>query len=202
VTDERIESPDPQPPPSGSPPHDSTDGAARAVDYRALGDEPERSFAVVLATGDEVVASLEAFARATGVDAASFTAIGAVSDVTLGFFDLDVRDYRRIPLREQAEVVSLVGDITQAADDGAGERRPTSRERTVHGHIVVGRSDGSTLGGHLLEAHVRPTLEVIVTETPARLRRRYDPGTGLALIDLEGSDTAHRGEGGPTPPEA
>ena len=170
--------------------------------YRALGDEPERSFAIVLVTGDEVVASLEAFARETGVDAASFTAIGAVSDVMLGFFDLDVSDYRRIPLREQAEVVSLVGDITRAADDRAGERRRTSPERTIHGHIVVGRSDGSTLGGHLLEAHVRPTLEVIVTETPARLRRRYDPRTGLALIDLERSDTAPASEKGPTPREA
>lgn len=155
--------------------------------YRALGDEPERSYAVVLATGDEVVASLEAFARETGVDAASFTAIGAVSDVTLGFFDLEASDYRRIPVHEQAEVVSLVGDITRAPDAGGEAPGRVGSERTVHGHIVIGRADGGTLGGHLLEAHVRPTLEVIVTETPARLRRRYDPRTGLALIDLEAS---------------
>src|SRR5207248_8373816 len=56
---------------------------------------------------------------------------------------------------------------------------------TLHAHLVVGRRDGTTLGGHLLEGHVWPTLEVIVTETPAHLRKSLDPETGLALIDIE-----------------
>jgi predicted DNA-binding protein with PD1-like motif len=50
--------------------------------------------------------------------------------------------------------------------------------------VVVGRSDGSTLAGHLLEARVRPTLELMITETPTQLRRRHDPESGLALISL------------------
>jgi uncharacterized protein len=164
--------------------------------YQALGDGPHRSFAVVLAPGDEVMGSLETFARESGVDGAAFTAIGAVSDVVIGFFDLDRRDYRRIPVDEQVEVLSLVGAITRSAEGQSAEARPPARDqgralegtdsraRTVHAHIVVGRVDGSTMGGHLLEAHVRPTLEVVVTETPAHLRRRYDPATGLTLIDL------------------
>jgi uncharacterized protein len=55
----------------------------------------------------------------------------------------------------------------------------------VHAHVVLGRSDGTAYGGHLLAAHVWPTLEVVVTEEPRHLRRTIDAQTGLALIDLE-----------------
>jgi len=141
-------------------------------------DDQRRVFAVVLDAGEEIAASLEEFARETGVDAASFTAIGAISTATLGFFDPELGDYRGIPVTEQAEVVSLVGDITRSSDSD------DSDTRTVHGHIVVARSDGSTIGGHLIRASVYPTLEIVVHESPAHLRRSYDPRTGLALIDL------------------
>ena len=55
---------------------------------------------------------------------------------------------------------------------------------TVHAHVVVGCWDGSTRGGHLLQAHVRPTLEVMLVESPAHLQKRHDPESGLALIAL------------------
>jgi predicted DNA-binding protein with PD1-like motif len=57
----------------------------------------------------------------------------------------------------------------------------------IHAHAVVGLRDGSTRGGHLKEASVFPTLEVIIEETPTELRRGYDPETGLPLIDLDAS---------------
>jgi predicted DNA-binding protein with PD1-like motif len=76
-------------------------------------------------------------------------------------------------------VLSLVGDIALA--DG---------EPQVHAHVVLGRADGSTVGGHLLEGRVWPTLEVIVTELPAALRKRHDEQTGLALIDLDAAPPA------------
>jgi len=101
------------------------------------------------------------------------TAIGALSDVTLGYFDRARKDYKRIPLAEQVEVLALVGDI--ALDQG---------EPKVHAHIVVGKGDGAAHGGHLLEAHVWPTLEVILVESPEHLRRETDEETGLALIRL------------------
>jgi predicted DNA-binding protein with PD1-like motif len=49
---------------------------------------------------------------------------------------------------------------------------------------VLGCADGTTRGGHLLEGYARPTLELILTESPAQLRRRFNPAAGLALIDL------------------
>jgi predicted DNA-binding protein with PD1-like motif len=52
----------------------------------------------------------------------------------------------------------------------------------LHAHVVVGKADGTAHGGHLLAAVVRPTLEVILVESPRHLQRRHDAETGLALI--------------------
>jgi predicted DNA-binding protein with PD1-like motif len=91
----------------------------------------------------------------------------------LGFFDWGQKHYTKIPLREQVKVLSLVGDI--ALKDG---------QPALHAHVVVGKPDGTAHGGHLMEAHVRPTLEVILVESPSFLRRTLDPASGLALIDI------------------
>ena len=105
------------------------------------------------------------------ITAAQISSIGALSDETLSYFDWDKKEYMKIPVREQVEVASLLGDIAEA--DG---------KPALHLHIVIGKHDGQAMAGHLSEAHVRPTLEVIVTESPAHLRKRHDPESGLALI--------------------
>jgi len=133
----------------------------------------EKTFALIFETGDEAMAGLVDFARTNRLGAARFTAIGAFQDVVLGYFEWDTKEYKKIPVNEQVEVLSLIGDV--ALQDG---------EPKVHAHVVVGRSDGSTRGGHLIEAHVRPTLEVILTESPAHLRKQMDPESGLALIHI------------------
>jgi predicted DNA-binding protein with PD1-like motif len=141
---------------------------------KLLNENGERVFAVIFETGDDPVAGLTRFADEQKLGASAFTAIGAFSEATLGYFDWEKKDYERIPVREQVEVLALVGDI--ALQDGKPK---------LHAHVVLGKRDGSACGGHLLVARVRPTLEVIVTESPAHLRRKHDPVTGLALIDLE-----------------
>jgi len=133
-----------------------------------------KTFIVVFDKGDEVLSGLTTFAKGRQLAGSHFTAVGALSDVTLGYFDQQTKSYKKIPLQEQVEVLSFVGNIAVA--QGAPK---------VHAHIVVGRSDGTTRGGHFLEGHVWPTLEVVVEETPAHLQRRTDPETGLALIDLQ-----------------
>jgi len=132
----------------------------------------ERVFAVIFDKGEDPVAGLTRFAEEQNLTAAGFTAIGAFSELTLGYFDRGRKDYKRMPLKEQVEVLSLIGDI---ALDGDAPK--------VHAHVVVGRSDGTAHGGHLLEGRVWPTLEVILVESPRFLRKRHDPDTGLALID-------------------
>ena len=133
----------------------------------------ERTFVVVFDAGEEVVSDLTGFAKLNGLLAASFTAIGAFSDVTLGFFDYESKTYKEIPVNEQVELLSLIGNVA----DYEGEPR-------LHAHVVVGKRDGTTYGGHLLKAHVRPTLEVVVVELPQFLQRKIDRDTGLPLIRL------------------
>lgn len=141
---------------------------------KLLSDEGSRTYALVFDRGDEVMEELQAFAAAEGVSAAGFTAIGAFSDVTLGYFDWERKDYDEIEVDEQVEVLTLAGDV--AVKDG---------EPALHAHVVLGRSDGTAVGGHLLRARVRPTLELMLTETPGHLQKRLDEETGLALIDID-----------------
>jgi uncharacterized protein len=131
------------------------------------------SHVLVFDKGDEVIAGLTRFASEQRITGGHFTAIGAFSDVTLGFLDPESKEYEPIELDEQVEAVSLVGDVTLEND-----------EPLIHAHVVVAKRDGSAHGGHLLEAHVWPTLEVVLTESPSHLRRRVDPETGLPLIAL------------------
>ncbi len=150
-----------------------------------INDAREMTYAVVFDKGDEVISGLMDFAKRHRVAASDFTAIGAFSDVTFGYFDRERKGYKKIPIAEQVEVLSLLGNIV--LDRGAPK---------VHAHAVVGKSDGTAWGGHILEAHVWPTLEVIVEESPAHLRRTRDPGTGLTLIDLDASRDAPTGASG------
>jgi uncharacterized protein len=144
-----------------------------------LTEQPHRTYVLLMEEGEEIVAGLGAFARGAGLEAASFTAIGAISTATLGYFDPEIRKYGGIPVTQRSEIVSLRGVITSGdtCDDAASLR-------TVHADMVVAGPDGSTRGGHLIEAYVLPMLEVVITESPSHLRRSYDPRTGRALVDL------------------
>jgi uncharacterized protein len=117
----------------------------------------QRTFAVILQTGDEAIAQIKAFADREKLSAAQFMAIGALSRAVLGYFDWDTKDYQRIPVAEQTEVASFIGDIALDKDE----------KRSLH--VVLGRRDGSAVA--------------VLTESPAHLRKRRDPESGLALID-------------------
>lgn len=127
--------------------------------------------ALVFETGDEVISTLVAYAEEAGIRAASFTALGAFRRATLAYFDWDTKEYREIPVEEQVEVTSLVGDI------GFHDGGPA-----VHAHCVLGRPDGSAVTGHLMQAEVRPTLELFLTLYAGTLDRVDDAETGLHLI--------------------
>ena len=141
---------------------------------KVLNPGEPRVIAVVFETGEDPVATLTQFAADHSLAAASLTAIGAFSEATLGYFDWEKKDYERIEIREQVEVLSLIGDTALE-----GERM------RLHAHVVLGRRDGTTCGGHLLAARVRPTLEVILTQNPSYLARVHDAQTGLPLIRLD-----------------
>ena len=145
---------------------------------KVIEDADVVTYVVVCDPGDEAVSALTQFARAEQLEAAQITAVGGFESATVGWFDREARDYRRIPVDEQCELLSLIGDVAEGQDGPI-----------VHVHAVLGLSDGTTRGGHLLEGRVFPTLEAIVTETPAELRRILRPDIGIALIDLDRSES-------------
>jgi uncharacterized protein len=135
--------------------------------------EPERAWILVFETGDPVAETLVSFAKEEGIRGARVEGIGALHDVSLGFYRGDRRDYERFALDEELELLSLLGNLSIA--DG---------EPRVHAHVVVGRAGGSALGGHLFEGRVGPTLEAFVTEVPVELRREMAEEVGLPLLRL------------------
>lgn len=139
---------------------------------KLIDDGSQKTFVLVLETGDEAVTSIENFARERNITAAQLTGIGAFSDAVLGFFDWETKEYRKNPVNEQMEVVSFLADVALGLDE----------KPALHPHVVVCRADGMAMGGHLLEAHVRPTLEVVLTISPQHLQKRKDKESGLALI--------------------
>ncbi|RUL88319.1 PPC domain-containing DNA-binding protein [Tautonia sociabilis] len=130
-----------------------------------------RTYVLVFQTGDEAMAGLLDFAKAMDLRGSRITAIGAFREATLAYFNWETKKYESIPVPEQVEVLSLLGDIALDGDEPA-----------VHVHAVLGRRDGSTVGGHLKEGIVRPTLEVIIDEQPEHLHKVPDRVSGLALI--------------------
>jgi predicted DNA-binding protein with PD1-like motif len=144
------------------------------MQYRLLAQQP-KTYVIIFETDDELFAGLDRFSSEQRLAGSSFKAIGAFSAVKLAWFDWQSRKYRpSVVLNEQVELLSMVGDI--ALNNGKPQ---------VHAHVVVGKADGTAHGGHLLEAHVRPTCEVILTENPEHLQKQVDPESGLALIRLQ-----------------
>ncbi|MGB3448833.1 MAG: PPC domain-containing DNA-binding protein [Xanthobacteraceae bacterium] len=149
------------------------DGEENEMQRKLLNDSNgQRTFAVILETGDEVQACMKTFIQAEGIRAAQLTAIGAFSDVELLYFDWKSKKYHKNAIAEQVEVASLIGDVVVSP----------SGESALHIHVVVGRRDCTALAGHLGQAHVRPTLEVLLIESPTHLHKRFDKESGLALI--------------------
>jgi uncharacterized protein len=134
--------------------------------------EPTKQYAVIFYQGDEAFSGLLEFAEKYQVTSAHFTAIGALNGATLGWFDPQRKMYKKIPINGQHEVIGMSGDIALYQGQPA-----------VHTHMVVGNSDGTTRGGHVLDAYVSPTLEVMVTVDPVTMQKRFDPATDLTLID-------------------
>ena len=155
-------------------------GVAPAAQHRLIATRADGSkeYALVLARGDEVMTGLRDFARVEQIAAASFTAIGAVRDAEVGWFDFEKQRYKAMRHDGQFELLSLVGDIGQSADGSAA----------VHAHATLGRESGRAFGGHLIAATVSPTVEIFVTTYSAALKKRVDPKDDVELFQLSASE--------------
>jgi uncharacterized protein len=148
-------------------------GKAPGMRVRLLSENGgAKNYAIILAKGDEVMSGLTDFARQNKVISASFTAIGAFSHATVAWFDDGRKEFKLIPIKQQVELVSMIGDIALVNDQPA-----------VHAHVAVASSDGTVRGGHVINAFVFPTLELFMTVYSTPLHKELDKATGLKLID-------------------
>jgi predicted DNA-binding protein with PD1-like motif len=131
----------------------------------------QRTYFLVFDKGAEILAGLMAFAREHHLVAGSVSGIGAVSDAELAFSDRQKKKYRAIPVPQQAEVLALTGNLAL-------------RDKTpfFHVHTALDLPDGAARGGHLVSAHVWPTLEIVLTAWDKPMRRKLDRETGLPLL--------------------
>ena len=143
------------------------------MQYRLLDErEGRRTYAVALDAGEPVMETLTSLARELSLVGSSITAIGGLRQASLGYFDPSQSNFVQNDVEEQVELLSFQGNI---AEDPDGTPK-------VHAHVVLGRSDASTRGGHLIEGTVRPTFEAIIVESPSHLHRVFDEATGLVLL--------------------
>ena len=156
-----------------APAHPIELGRAPKMQVQLISDQGgHKEYAVIFGKGDEAFSGLTEFARKYNITGGHFTAIGAIDHGTLAWFDRDRKMYKKIPVSHQAEVVSMIGDI------GVYNGKPA-----VHTHMVVAFADGTTLGGHVLDAYVFPTLEVMVTVDPVPMYKTFDSETDLSLFN-------------------
>ena len=142
--------------------------------YKLINDGQQKTYAIIMDSGDEVMEQFRAFVKKEKIRASQFTAIGAFSETITGFFDFSISDYQKTSYKEQMEVLSLIGDVSMYKG-----------EPKIHAHVVLGRSDGTAHGGHLMKGIAHPTLEIILNESPEYLKREMDAEAGIALIKIK-----------------
>jgi uncharacterized protein len=148
-------------------------GKAPGMQIQLLNESDGRKeYAVIFGKGDEAFSGLTEFAEKYHITSAHFTAIGALSGAILGWFDPERKMYKEIPAEGQLEVASMIGDIAMF-----------NGKPVVHTHMIVGLPDGTARAGHVIEAQVNPTLEVMVTVERNAMYKSLDKETGLSLID-------------------
>ena len=142
--------------------------------YKCFSPEPTaRRFVIVAQTGDDAFEQLAAFARNEQIVSAQFSGVGGFERAVLAYYNIQSKAYEHIRVDEQVEVLSINGNIARYKGD-----------LRVHAHCVVGHRDGHTTGGHLLEAIVRPTLELMLEELADAIERKDNAEAGIPLIEL------------------
>ena len=141
------------------------------MQYRKVGD----AYILRLLSGERAIATITEFLTDIGAGFAYLSGIGAVRWVELAYWNASTEEYEHHKVSEQMEVVSLAGNCSLR--DG---------KPFLHVHGVFGRRDYTTLGGHVTEAEVHPTLEVWLRPDPTPILRTQDPDSGLFLLRLDG----------------
>lgn len=105
--------------------------------YKVINEGPERTIALIFDKGDEVVSTLERFAGEQGLTASRFSAIGALQSAVLGYFDWESKEYDRIPVEQQVEVLRSTAMSRSMAISPGCTRMPSSVAATAARWVVT-----------------------------------------------------------------
>jgi len=130
-------------------------------------------YLIRIEAGEQVNETLVSFCRAHDIKNGYFTGIGAVNELTCGYYELKEKKYYFTDYMEMVEVVSLTGNVT--LKDGVP---------FIHMHGVFTDTKNQAFGGHIVEMRVGVTLEVVLTPLRAAFARVPDECSGLSLLDL------------------
>ncbi len=125
---------------------------------------------VRLDPGDEVVTSLEAVAQKENIELAMVQGLGALNRVVMGVYDIAAQEFKATTLEGALEMISVTGTLDTM-----------EAEHYSHFHIAVGDEHGRAYGGHLKEAVISATGEIIVTKLPGKIDRVKSEVTGLNI---------------------
>ena len=144
------------------------------MEYRKFNDR----YYIRLDRGDEILSELAELCTREGVRAASVQGIGGCERAVVGVFDLGSRTYRRQEVCTMLELISLDGNATEY------EGKPY-----LHLHASFAYHDENdrpqVLTGHLLEAVIGLTGEIILTPADGVVTRRYDEELGIRVWSFE-----------------
>ncbi|RQV98274.1 DUF296 domain-containing protein [bacterium] len=140
------------------------------MEYRQIND----AFLVRFYRGEKLPDALITLAEEKGWKSGAFTAIGAVENLTLGYFDLDQKKYVKFPVAGVSEVLALNGNLSIF-----------NNKPFWHLHAIVGDKNGSVRGGHLVCLEVAVTLECWIWPHVNPVERVPDELTGLNFLNLK-----------------
>jgi predicted DNA-binding protein with PD1-like motif len=135
---------------------------------------PDKELMVRLQHDTDLLRSITELARRRGIEAGSFTAIGALKRARLAYYDQKKHEYREIKIDSPHEIASCTGNIS--LKDG---------EPFLHAHVVLADETGNAKAGHLLEGIVFAAEVHLRQLRGAKLERKYDEVTGLSLWEVK-----------------
>ena len=128
---------------------------------------------ISLETGDEIIESITNVLKIEKIYSGMINGIGAISQVELGFYNIESKEYKKEFFNYDYELTSLMGNITLKDE-----------VPFVHIHINMSDDNFKVSGGHLFSAVTAATAEVIILLNEQTIKRELDKNVGLYLWDF------------------
>ena len=134
------------------------------MNYRKANDK----IFVSLQTGDLINESIRKIAVEENISNAWINGIGAIDNVEVGYMDIENKKYQKRNFDEHYELLSLIGNITYK-----------DREPFVHTHVTFSNTEYNVFGGHLFDAKITATGEIVLSLADSKIDREYNKNIGI-----------------------